>query len=257
MPIWLEELLTRIAMPACVGLAAAAVGLLALALRRRRTAAGLLWFGIAWLWLWSMPAFVDRIAPILVQHHPTPAIRSLPRADAIVVLLSYVVPPSRGRDWALADTKADSLWHGARLFAAGKAPVVVVSGTNWFPRPGRPTGADIMKEFLSTLGVPKAAVLTEGKSRTTYENAAFVARLASEHDIDTVLLVTRGRHMSRALGAFRKAGLDAIPASPTPRWTYGNGTARDYLPSAAALLEASKFLSEWLAAKVYAWRGWI
>ncbi len=257
MPVWLEELLTRIAMPACVGLAAAAVGLLALALRRRRAAAGLLWFGIAWLWLWSMPAFVDRIAPILVQQHPTPAIRSLPRADAIVVLLSHVVPPTRGRDWALASTTADSLWHGARLFAAGKAPAVVVSGTTWSPRPGRPTGADIMKEFLSDLGVPEAAVLTEGRSRTTYENATFVARLAAEHDIDTVLLVTRGRHMPRALGAFRKAGLDAIPASPSPRWTYGNGTARDYLPNASALLEASKFLSEWLAAKVYVWRGWM
>ena len=257
MPIWLEELLTRIAMPACVGLAAAALGLFALALRRRRTAAGLLWFGIAWLWLWSMPAFVDRISPVLVKQHPAPAIRSLPRADAIVVLLSYVVPPSNGRGWALANTTADSLWHGARLFAAGKAPVVVVSGTNWFPRPGRPTGADIMKEFLSTLGVPKAAVLTEGKSRTTYENAAFVARLAAEHGIDTVLLVTRGRHMPRALGAFRKAGLDAVPASPSPLWSFGNGTAKDYLPSASALLEASRFLSEWLAARVYVWRGWI
>lgn len=254
MSTWTEEVLTLLAMPLSLGLAIAAAGLVAMALRRRRTAAGLLGLGIGWLWLWSAPAFVSRTAPFLVKQHPVVSVDAVPSADAIVVLLSHTAPASHRRDWPLASTTADSVWHGARLFAAGKAETIVVSGTDWR---GKPSGADIMKEFLLALGVPAPAVLVEGNSRNTFQNATFVARLAAQHDIETVLLVTRGLHMNRAIGAFRKAGLDTFPVPLSWQLAYRTGTLVDYIPSVRTLNYASRCVREWLGTRTYGWRGWI
>lgn len=251
---WTEDVLTLLAMPLSLGIATAAAGLVAMALRRRRTAAGLLGLGIAWLWLWSAPAFVSRATPLLVKQHPVIAVDAVPSADAIVVLLSHTTPASRQRDWPLASTTADSIWHGARLFAAGKAETIVVSGTDWR---GKPSGADVMKEFLLTLEVPAPAVLVEGDSRNTFQNATFVARLAAQHDIETILLVTRGLHMNRALAAFRKAGLDTFPVPLSRQPAYRSGTLVDYVPSVWTLNYASRCLREWLGTLTYDWRGWI
>lgn len=254
MSTWTEDVLTLLAMPLSMGLWIAAAGLVALALRRRRTAAALLGLGISWLWLWSAPAFVSRVAPFLVQQHPVISVDAVPSADAIVVLLSQTVPAARVRDWPLASTTADSMWHGARLFAAGKADTIVVSGTDWR---GKPSGADVMKEFLLALGVPAPAVLVEGNSRNTFENATFVARLAAQHDIDRVLLVTRGLHMNRALGAFRKAGLDTFPVPLSRQRAYRSGTLADYVPSTWTLNYVSRCVREWLGTRIYALRDWI
>lgn len=254
MSAWTEDVLTLLAMPASVGLATAALGLLAMALRRRRTAAGLLGLGLAWLWVWSAPAAVSRLSPLLVEQHPLVAVDAVPPADAIVVLLSSAQPATRRRGWPLASTTADSIWHGARLFAAGKAATVVVSGTDWR---GSPSGADLMKGFLVTLGVPAAAVLVEGKSRNTHENATFVAGLAAKHDIDRVLLVTRGLHMQRAVRAFRKAGLDTFPVPLARQVTYRSGMWLDYVPQAGTLVYSSRCLREWMGTRIYGWRGWI
>ena len=257
MSVLVEKTLTVLAMPMSAALLTAIVGLLALALRCRRLGAGLVAVAVVWLWLWSAPAAVDQLAKRLVVRHPLPAIDELPAADAIVVLLSDVDPAFSGRTWPLALTTADTLRHGARLYAAGKASTVITSGTTWYGRRG-PTGAEVMRELLVPLGVPAEAVLAEGESRNTRQNALFTARLAARHGIKRVLLVTRGMHMNRALGAFRRAGLDATPA-PTRGWRRAPGARNLYafLPQAKTLHFATRNLHEWLGEKIYRWRGWI
>lgn len=257
MSVLVEKTLTVLAMPMSAALLTAAIGLLALALRHRRLGAGLVAVAIVWLWLWSAPAAVDRLAKSLVVRHPLPAIDELPVADAIVVLLSDVDPAIGGRDWPLALTTADTLRHGARLYAAGKAPTVITAGTTWYSR-SVPTGAEVMRELLVPLGVPAEAVLAEGESRNTRQNALFTARLAAKHGIKRVLLVTRAMHMNRALGAFRKAGLEATPAPTSGRWRApGERNFYAFVPQAKTLHFATRNLHEWLGEKIYRWRGWI
>ena len=65
--------------------------------------------------------------------------------------------------------------------------------------------------FYGSLGLPPERLLVEDRSRTTYENAAFSARLAGVDPAKPWLLVTSAWHMRRALATFQKAGWNVTP----------------------------------------------
>ena len=65
--------------------------------------------------------------------------------------------------------------------------------------------------FYGSLGLPPERLLVEDRSRTTYENAAFSARLAGVDAAKPWLLVTSAWHMRRALATFQKAGWNVTP----------------------------------------------
>ncbi len=71
-----------------------------------------------------------------------------------------------------------------------------------------------MKDFLVCHGVPAEAVVVEGDSGSTRENALAVAKLleadaASRHG--HIVLLSSEFHMRRALACFRKSGVQAEP----------------------------------------------
>ncbi len=71
---------------------------------------------------------------------------------------------------------ADRVWLAARLYKAGKAPLVLVSGGG--DRAVYATSeAQAMRELLLDMGVPDAALVLEEDSRNTRENAVFSARV--------------------------------------------------------------------------------
>lgn len=69
---------------------------------------------------------------------------------------------------------------------------------------------EITTLFLEDMGVDPSTVEFEGRSRNTYENAVYTAELLADRP-GRYLLVTSAIHMPRALGCFRKAGIDVIP----------------------------------------------
>ncbi len=83
--------------------------------------------------------------------------------------------------------------RAAELYRAGAAPKIIVSGA----------GDDgINAHCLETNGVPAAAILREGRSRSTYENAKFSIPLLRELGAKKVILVTSWYHSRRALKSF-------------------------------------------------------
>jgi uncharacterized SAM-binding protein YcdF (DUF218 family) len=88
---------------------------------------------------------------------------------------------------------------------------VLVSGGQAFPRKGARSEAVATADFLVELGVDLQRMRLETVSRTTSENAKFVAEQGAE---GSWLLVTSAFHMPRSVGSFRKAGVDVI-AAPT------------------------------------------
>src|SRR5215472_3201716 len=60
--------------------------------------------------------------------------------------------------------------------------------------------ADYAVGLLESLGVPRARIETEGKSRNTIENAQFSKELAAPKPGERWLLVTSAFHMPRAIG---------------------------------------------------------
>ena len=231
------------------------LGLVALVLARRRKGglaalAGAL--AIAVLFVASAPAVSDRLVAGLERDWPPADPAASPRAGAIVVLggsLATGVPPRHGPE--LVDA-SDRVLHAARLYRAGKAPVVVASGGRLPWMAASRSEADEMAGLLVEWGVPREAILLEEKARTTSENAAESARLLRARGVKRVLLVTSSIHMRRALASFRAEGLEAIP-SPCDALVAGPPSTGPlaWLPAPEALARTHRALKELLGLLYY------
>jgi len=87
---------------------------------------------------------------------------------------------------------------------------VLVSGGQAFPRKGSRSEAVATADFLVELGVSLKRMRLETVSRTTSENAKFVAEQDTGGVEGTWLLVTSAFHMPRSVGSFRKAGVSVV-----------------------------------------------
>ncbi len=69
------------------------------------------------------------------------------------------------------------------------------------------------KALLMHLCVPPEAILLEGQSKNTYENALFSKKLLTEkgYNNQEMLLITSASHMRRARKCFDKIGLPVMP----------------------------------------------
>jgi len=79
--------------------------------------------------------------------------------------------------------------------------------------PGGFIEAEVMREHLGGQGIVCPLIL-ETRSLSTRENAAFSARLLD--GAPKVLLATCSWHLPRAVGCFRRHGVDAVP--PPRSW---------------------------------------
>jgi uncharacterized SAM-binding protein YcdF (DUF218 family) len=167
-------------------------------------------------------------------------------------------PALAPREFPEVGDGADRVLHAARLFHAGKAPLVLVSGGRlpWQTR-GAPEARTI-EALLHTLGVPPEAIVREEGSANTYENCTRSHKILRARGARDVLLVTSALHMRRALATCRTAGIEARPA-PTDYWVVADSpmTALDWAPEIDALQLTHLTLKEYIGFEVYAARGWI
>lgn len=105
---------------------------------------------------------------------------------------------------------ADRIRYAATLARENPGLPVLISGGQVFERSGARSEAEGMADLLVELGVDRSRIVMETQSRTTAENAAFANRQAGESG--AWLVVTSAFHMPRAMGAFRKAGVNAMGA---------------------------------------------
>lgn len=198
-----------------------------------------------WLAMWSLPVVSEGLRGALEARAGERLLQRLPNAPAVVVLGGGVAgprPPLRP-DPDLGRS-ADRLWHAARLYHAGKAAMVVVSGG--VVRTGDGSEAQAMHQVLLSLGVPDAAIWMEDQSADTAGNAARVVRLLHEWGVDQPLLVTSALHMPRAVGEFALAGMAVTPAPTDFEVTGGPRDALDWLPGTEALDGSGRALKELL-----------
>ena len=154
-------------------------------------------------------------------------------------------PPDALRPWPNLGQAADRVWHASRLFASGKAPVVLLSGGSDLSKASQPEALG-MRQFMLDLGVPASALLTEEFSRNTRQNAEMSAKLLRERGIQKVLLVTSALHMSRAVQLFEQQGLE-VHAVATDH-EVGNSNGRlPWLPDANSLDGSARAFKELVA----------
>ena len=215
---------------------------LVLALWRPRLAWLLGVLGLAWLLVWSLPVASHALRGTVEGTYPAVPMDSLPRAQAIVVLGGGLRPAERPGQPPNMSAGADRVWHGARLYRAGKAPLVLLSGGS-DPQVSVTSEAQAMRGLLADLGVSGDAVLLEGGSLNTRENARFTAALLKPRGVKDILLVTSALHMRRSVALFEAQGFKVIPAA-TDHEARRRFSAVDWLPSSDALDGSARAFKE-------------
>ena len=230
--------------------------LVAAALLRRRGGWpwGLAAAGAAVLWAFSCEAVAGRLVRA-AEASARETIRAGVVYDAVVVLGGGIdVAASRARDAAELNDAADRVLRAYELWRDGRARRVLLSAGDLRPQAGVPTEAERLAARLTRWGVPADALLLETRSRNTRENAVETARIAAEHGLSSLVLVTSAAHMDRALGCFRAAGLapDALPVD----FRGGDGRGASWLPRAEALERSTQALRERAGRIVYRLAGY-
>jgi uncharacterized SAM-binding protein YcdF (DUF218 family) len=209
-------------------------------LRWKRSAMVLGVLAIAWSGFWSIPRNSDMLRRSLEDMHALDSEGALPNADAIVVLggggYTWISRPGVTLD----SLKYSRLAAGARLYRAGLAPRVILSGGGMGDR----TEARNMARGMEKFGVPHSALLLEERSTDTTTNATFTASLARQHGVHRILLVTSGVHMPRASLLFRRTGVEVVEV-PVPEPTIGGDWLDRWLPSPRALWKSGRALKEY------------
>jgi uncharacterized SAM-binding protein YcdF (DUF218 family) len=215
---------------------------------------------IALVW-WRMGIALVLASSLCLYAAATPALSSyllqrveaaLPRkadldtAQAIIVLGGDVRPGGDNIPDRLGPLSIERMAFAAEAHRRLHLPVVVNGGT---VRGAHSSEGALMKTALEAdFAVPVA--WTEEHSRTTWENALFTARLLLPEKLTTVVVVSQAWHLPRALWAFERVGLKALPW-PAPRTAARLGSAGDFLPSLAALHDTFYALHEMIGGVFY------
>jgi uncharacterized SAM-binding protein YcdF (DUF218 family) len=222
----------------------------------RRAATLMLLLAALVLGMFSSPRVGALLWGSLETMYPPQPVRELPAADAIVLLgggVDLALPPRLEPD---LNDAADRLWLAAKLYHAGKAPLIVISGGQVFAQPGLMSEAEYHVELLQQLGVPREAMLLETRSRNTAENARFTAQLLQQttesREPLRVLIVTSAVHQPRAVLLFRHFGMQPTAATCDVRTAQSKRPLLlDLLPSAHALSTSEGAIREWIGLIYY------
>ncbi|MFN7130909.1 MAG: YdcF family protein [Myxococcales bacterium] len=168
-------------------------------------------------------------------------------ADAIVVLGGDGM---RGRE--PGPNSAERTAAGARLYHAGVAPLLLVTGGG--PgESGTPRAlAHGMARYAQSLGVPVDAILVEDAAFDTYQNATLSLPLLQARGVKRIALVTSPTHLRRAAAVFRAQGLEVLPVGSEAR-----PTRMGLAPSFDRASQLQAAVREWIGIAWYRLRGWI
>ena len=197
------------------------------------------------------------------QYLPT---AELPTADAIVVLGGATKSISPPRSLADLNEHGDRIIRAAQLYKQEKAPLIILSGgrIDWYGN-GNSEAQD-MAEILELMGIPTEAILQEGESFNTYENAINTQKIIEKKKIESILLVTSAFHTPRALQIFRRLGIKTTPA-PTDFFVSEQDIAASdysteskilsYFPEPNSLARTTLVIKEYIGTWVYRLKGWL
>ena len=199
------------------------------------------------------------------QHLPP---ETIPHADVIVVLGGGTDPLIYPRSDVEINGAGDRMLYAARLYHAGYAQHILLSGGRISWLDGREgSSAEEMAEVMYLLGVPEEVLWLQSTSRNTYEDALYSTEILDEKGIDRILLVTSAQHMPRSLALFKNQGLEVIPL-PTDfgvtqvDWshlTQPNLAAQilNFFPSIGNMGTTTGVLKEYIGMFIYRLRGWL
>jgi len=204
-------------------------------------------------------AFTSPPVAALVEHGLVQSYRPLrdraaaQGASTIIVVGNGVFIAPDGAGDAMQQHTLDNVREGARLTRLLSPQLVIASGGIVDPASQRRSEADVMRDVLVQLGVPRERIAGEDQSRNTFEQVTNVARLLRERRIDRAVVVTSAPHMPRLLALFRREGLSPVPSVPLQ--AYERRGRGPWLFSMRALADSEAASYEYMALVGYWLRG--
>jgi uncharacterized SAM-binding protein YcdF (DUF218 family) len=240
------------ALPLCL-----AVGLIGLIYAWRRSKKGqrpwLLTLSITGIFLLSLNAMAWVLSLPLEIWYDRNSVIPGETAEAIVILSGAVDPPRPNRPYPFVGSDTyRRLRHGVWLFKNWNSLPILVCGGRL--NEGDPFAKE-MRRVLESEGIPPDSIWTEGRSRSTHENAVHGSEILRLHGVSRVALVVEANSMLRAAASFERAGIQVVPAPI--RFTTLRGEFTDVLPSWQAIALNGEALHELLGLLWYRLRGWI
>ena len=227
--------------PIGIAIAGLVCALICIMLKRIRLAKWVSGLTTVWLWLWMTPIMTFVVGVPLEKEFlvdgKVPQVDTFPNADAIVLLGGSMGIETNLSSYAEMWTSADRVWQTARLYTAGKAPIVIATGNG---------AVDTTLPLLKDFGVP-SEIVSFHDARNTEEEAKLIEKMGYKK----ILLVTSAWHAKRARLMFEKyAPAVEIVCAPAD---FENSivAARPFsfayfLPDTGAFMGNSVALHEWV-----------
>jgi uncharacterized SAM-binding protein YcdF (DUF218 family) len=183
--------------------------------------------------------------PLEERFPPWDASRGVP--TGIVVLGGGIGPEVSGaRGEAALNEAAERVTATVELARRYPDARIIYSGGSGALIYNEHLEADHAVTLLEKLGVPRARIIAENRSRNTIENARLAKALAQPKPGERWLLVTSAYHMPRAVGLFRAEGF-AVEAYPVDWRTRGTiDLLRPFTTLGGGLQRTDTAMREWV-----------
>lgn len=178
------------------------------------------------------------------RYHPfhlsflPPAMVHSPNGVCIVVLgRGYSSSPRIDLDSRISEDCMVRLVKGVQLCRKLKGCKLILSA-------GPPANAKAMGKIAMSLGIPQREIILEKHSRDTEQEALYIKPIVGAMPF---IMVTSASHMPRAMGLFRKLGMQPIAAPTDYLAKYGVNIVPDGIyPDTYGLHEAERTVYEYL-----------
>lgn len=188
----------------------AAIGLVALLLRRRRLGISLAGLSLALFGIVAFSPLGLLMMATLEDRFPVPP---LPKNVAGIVVLGGALDTrvARFRGGYELNEAADRMTVGVDLSRRYPNAKLVFTGGVAAVFEDDASESASAAAFFKDMGVRDGQVMFEGRARNTVENAVFTKALVEPKPGEIWLLVTSAYHMPRSVGCFRQAGFEVLP----------------------------------------------
>jgi uncharacterized SAM-binding protein YcdF (DUF218 family) len=198
------------------------------------------------LLLWLVFLFFIAVSYTPLTRHllqPLEVAGEVRSADCIVVLGGGV-----DQKGFLTPIASQRLLRGIEIYFEGRAKTILFSGG--VAAENGVAEAAVMAREARKLNVPAHAILIEGVSTRTAEEATEIRKMADARQWKSVILVTSYIHMKRSVMAFEHVGFKVYPAPADPYEIHVKSPLR-------RIELFSQLLHEYGGIVYYKFRGWI
>ena len=174
------------------------------------------------------------------------------------ILLGGMIDINSENDNIIFNTNGDRLLNTIYLYKTKTIKKIIISGASGSLYSDI-SEANILKSYLQKIGISEDDILTESKSKNTYENAIFSADLIKLHSNNNkakCIIITSDYHIRRSVACFKKAGLDSDYFTVEKQDQFYN--IENYIiPQASVLWQWQALMHEIIGYEIYWFQGYL